>query len=167
MRSGVVLHFLLSSRIVVLYSSPQLLVVHDASARVCFLSVVKGQGWNVFSRFIPLSRAHARMRTSESLHFLLSQPSQKSSQSTVIEWVIALFSPFLRAASFFAWRASLVYLLKYVRNICVFVCLSEGYKEICEGCESEKSKIAVRTRVRAREEGICVEKLMMCRGCFS
>jgi len=107
------------------------------------------------------------MRTSESLHFLLSQPSRKSSQSTVIEWVIALFSPFLRAESFFAWRASLVYLLKYVRNICVFVCLSEGYKEICEGCESEKSKIAVRTRVRAREEGICVEKLMMCRGCFS
>ena len=44
MRSGVVLHFLLSSRIVVLYFSPQLLVVHDASARVCFLSVVKGHG---------------------------------------------------------------------------------------------------------------------------
>ena len=35
----------------------------------------------------------------------------------------------------------------------VFICLSEGYKEICEGCESKKSKIAVRTRVRAREEG--------------
>ena len=166
MRSGVVLHFLLSSRIVVLYSSPQLLVVHDASARVCFLSVVKGQGWNVFSRFIPFSRAHARMRTSESLHFLLSQPSRKSSQSTVIEWVIVLFSPFLMVESFFAWRASLIHLLKYVRNMSVFICLSEGYKEICEGCESKKSKIAVRTHVRAREEGVCVELLTIWRGHF-
>ena len=34
-----------------------------------------------------------------------------------------------------------------------------GYKEICEGCESKKSKIAVRTRVRAREEGVCIELL--------
>lgn len=41
----------------------------------------------------------------------------------------------------------------------VFICLSEGYKEICEGCESKKSKISVRTRVRAREEGVCVELL--------
>ena len=41
----------------------------------------------------------------------------------------------------------------------VFICLSEGYKEICEGCESKKSKIAVRARVRAREEGVCIELL--------
>ena len=51
--------------------------------------------------------------------------------------------------------------------MCVFICLSEGYKEICEGCESKKSKNAVRTRARAREEGVCVEKLMMWRECFS
>ena len=49
----------------------------------------------------------------------------------------------------------------------LFVCLSERYEEICEGCESKKSKNAVRTRVRAREEGVCVEKLMMWRECFS
>ena len=48
----------------------------------------------------------------------------------------------------------------------VFYCLSEGYKEICEGCESKKSKIAVRTRVRAREETICIENLMIWRECF-
>ncbi len=41
----------------------------------------------------------------------------------------------------------------------VFICLSERYKEICEGCESKKSKITVRTRIRAREEGVCVELL--------
>ena len=43
--------------------------------------------------------------------------------------------------------------------MCVFMCLSGGYREICEGCESKKSKIAVRTRIRAREEGVCVELL--------
>ena len=51
--------------------------------------------------------------------------------------------------------------------MCVFVCLSERYKEICEGCESKKSKIAVRTRVRAREETICIENLMIWSNCFS
>ena len=126
MRGRVVLHFVLSSRIALPYSSLRLLVVHDASARGCFLSVAKEQGWNVFSRFIPLSRACARTRTSESLCFLLSQPSQKFLQSTVIEWVIALFSQFLRAESFFVWRTSLIHLLKYVWNICVFICLSGG-----------------------------------------
>ena len=44
--------------------------------------------------------------------------------------------------------------------MCVFMCLSGGYREICEGCESKKSKIAVRTRIRAREEGVCVELLI-------
>ena len=48
----------------------------------------------------------------------------------------------------------------------VFICLSERYKEICEGCESKKSKITVRTRIRAREEGVCVESLMIWRECF-
>ena len=120
----------------------------------------------MFSHGLSPSRACARARTPESLHFLLSQPSRKSLQSTVIEWVIALFSQFLRVESFFAWRASLIYLLKYVRKVYVFVCLSEGYKEICEGCESKKSKIAVRTRVCAREETICIENLMIWRECF-
>ena len=41
-----------------------------------------------------------------------------------------------------------------------------GYKEICEGCESKKSKIAVRTRIRAREEGVCIESLMIWKECF-
>ena len=48
----------------------------------------------------------------------------------------------------------------------VFYCFSGGYEEICEGCESKKSKIAVRTRVHAREEGVCVEYLMIWRECF-
>ena len=48
----------------------------------------------------------------------------------------------------------------------VFYCFSDGYEEICEGCESNKSKIAVRTRVHAREETICIENLMIWRECF-
>ena len=48
----------------------------------------------------------------------------------------------------------------------VFYCFSGGYEEICEGCESKKSKIAVRTRVHAREETICIENLMIWRECF-
>ena len=102
-----------------------------------------------FTVYTPLSRARAHAHIREFALFAF----------TVIEWVIALFSPFLMVESFFAWRASLIHLLKYVRNMSVFICLSEGYKEICEGCESKKSKIAVRTRVRAREEGVCIELL--------
>ncbi len=48
----------------------------------------------------------------------------------------------------------------------VFYCFSGGYEEICEGCESKKSKIAVRTRVHTREETICIENLMIWRECF-
>ena len=43
----------------------------------------------------------------------------------------------------------------------VFYCFSGGYEEICEGCESKKSKIAVHARVCAREETICIENLMI------
>ena len=114
----------------------------------------------------PLSRACACARTSESLYFLLSQPSQKSLQSTVIEWVIALFSQFLRVESFFAWRASLIYFVKicpkYMR-ICMFV---RGLQEICEGCESKKSKIAVHARVCARGDYL-YRKLNDMEGMFS
>ena len=49
----------------------------------------------------------------------------------------------------------------------VFYCFSGGYEEICEGCESKKSKIAVHARVCAREETICVENLMIWSKCFS
>jgi len=48
----------------------------------------------------------------------------------------------------------------------VFYCFSGGYEEICEGCESKKSKIAVHARVCAREETICIENLMIWRECF-
>ena len=97
------------------------------------------------------SRAHARTRITRVLHFLLSQPSQKSLQQTVIEWVIAIFSQFLRVESFFIWRASLLDVLKYVLSIWIFYCFSGGYEEICEGCESKKSKILyVRACARSR-----------------
>ena len=97
---------------------------------------------------------------------LLSQPSQKSLQQTVIEWVIAIFSQFLRVESFFIWRASLLDVLKYVRSMWVFYCFSGGYEEICEGCESKKSKVAVHARVCAREENL-YRKLNDMEGMFS
>ena len=118
-----------------------------------------------FTVYTPLSRARAHAHIREFALFAFTTFTEILAIGS--NWVgYSTFSQFLRAESFFVWRASLVYLLKYVWNICVFICLSEGYKEICEGCESKKSKIAVRTRVRAREEGVCVESLMIWRECF-
>ena len=48
----------------------------------------------------------------------------------------------------------------------IFYCFSGGYEEICEDCESKKSKVAVHARVCAREETICIENLMIWRECF-
>ena len=48
----------------------------------------------------------------------------------------------------------------------VFYCFSGGYEEICEGCESKKSKVAVHARVCAREENL-YRKLNDMEGMFS
>ena len=57
---------------------------------------------------------------------------------------LGLFSP--------SWDEKQLRVLKNVQKKCVSRCGWGSCNEICEGCESKKSKIAVCTRMRAREK---------------
>ena len=60
MRGGVVLDLFLSSLPAFPYFSPPLPVLHDASAKVCFIAVTIGQKKRFFTIYTPLSRVRAR-----------------------------------------------------------------------------------------------------------
>ena len=73
------------------------------------------------------------------LHLVIFQCSMRA----FFRAFLGLFSP--------SWDEKQLRVLKNVQKKCVSRCGWGSCNEICEGCESKKSKIAVCTRMRARE----------------
>ena len=87
---------------------------------------------------------HAKRHYS-SLSFLMLRFFQCSMRA-FLRAFLGLFSPSRDEKQF--------RVLKNVRKKCVSRCGWGSCNEICEGCESKKSKISVCTRMRAREKGV-------------